>query len=117
MTQEQYQQLMQGQGYIQDGEYGQEMMQDPNAFLPQERAPEDEIREKIDRIIEICTKENAFFGDQDFPATDASLYNDPENKPSYTTDMPPVEWRRPHEISPDIEPVMFTDSMNPGNIR
>lgn len=94
------------------------MMADPNAFIEQ-RAPEDEIREKIQRIIDICTKEHAFFGDQDFPATDASLYNDPENKPSYTVDMPPVEWRRPHEIAPEggEEAVMFRDGMHAGDIR
>lgn len=63
LTQEQYQQLLaQGGGYMEEGEYGQEMMHDPNQFINQP-APEDEIQEKIQRIIEICTNENAFFGD------------------------------------------------------
>lgn len=33
-------------------------------------------------------------------------------------DMPPVEWKRPHEICPEgLEPKMCKDGMNPGDIR
>ena len=102
---------------MEEGEYGQEMMHDPNQFINQP-APEDEIQEKIQRIIEICTNENAFFGDQEFPAADTSLYNNPEEKPEYAVDMPTVEWKRPHEIAPEgTEAVMFKDGMSPGDIR
>ena len=85
----------------------------------QEQQPEeDPIQDKIQKIIEICTKENAFFGDPEFPAENVSLYNDPENPPEYANDMPPVEWKRPHEICPEnTDPVMFADGASPGDIK
>lgn len=96
------------------------MMQDPNQFYvgQDQRPQEDPIQDKIQRIIEICANENAFYGDPDFPADNGSLYKDPENPPDYALDMPPVEWKRPHEIAPEgTEAKMCRDSATPGDIR
>ena len=112
--------MLQAQGgmeYDPNGDYGQEMMQDPNQYMEQ-RPPEDPIQDKIQQIIEICAQNNAFYGDPEFPAENVSLYNDPENLPEYAMDMPPVEWKRPHEICHEgTEPKMSKDGANPGDIR
>jgi Calpain family cysteine protease len=51
----------------------------------------------------------------EFPANDSSLYRDPTNPPEYAINIPPVEWKRPIEISD--EPVMMRDNTNPGDVK
>lgn len=67
---------------------------------------EDPIQDKIQKIIQICSDNEALFGDSEFPAKDVSLYDDPACPPEYAQDMPVVEWKRPQEISPDQDPKM-----------
>ena len=95
LTQEQYQQLLAQQQYGQEyDQYGEEQY-DGLQYQQQEEIEEDPIQDKINKIIQICTDNQALFGDSEFPANDSSLYNDPTQPPEYAADMPPVEWKRP----------------------
>lgn len=51
----------------------------------------------------------------EFPANDTSLYKDPTAPPDYAINIPPVEWKRPIDMSD--EPVMMRDSTNPGDVK
>lgn len=51
--------------------------------MQEQRQEEDPIQEKIQKIIQICSDNDALFGDSEFPATDASLYNDAQSPPEY----------------------------------
>lgn len=120
ISQEQYQQMLAAQ----QAEYGQEMneygdeMLDAQQFQHTDQPEEDPIQDKIQKIIQICTENQALFGDSEFPANDTSLYSDPVNPPEYAMDMPMVEWKRPQEICPQgLEPCMFRDQMSPGDIK
>jgi len=87
--------LAQQEGYGQEmQDYGEEQY-DEQQFQQQNEPEEDPIQEKIQKIIQICTENQALFGDSEFPANDSVLYNDPANPPEYAVDMPMVEWRRP----------------------
>lgn len=78
---------------------------------------EDSIQDKIQKIISDCTEYDRQWSDPEFPAKDSSLYNDPANPPNYAHEMPVVEWKRPEEISKDLEPKMQNDPENPGDIK
>lgn len=87
ISQEQYQQMLaQQQAYgDEQNEYGQEMMHDPNQqhYMQEQRVEEDPIQDKIQKIIQICSDNDALFGDSEFPANDSSLYVDPSSPPEY----------------------------------
>lgn len=85
--------------------------------MHEQKPEEDPIQDKILKIIQICEDKDALFGDSEFPADDSSLYNEPTAPPEYAIDLPPVEWKRPQEIAPEGEPVMYRDSMSPGDIK
>ena len=117
MTQEQYNQLLaqQQNEYGEVNDYGDEMQGGQYSHVEQ-RPEEDPIQDKIQKIIQICSENEALFGDSEFPANDQSLYNDPVNPPEYAMDQPTVEWKRPQEIT-EGNCVMSKDGMNPGDIK
>ena len=42
--------------------------------MQEQRVEEDPIQDKIQKIIAICSDNDALFGDSEFPANDSSLY-------------------------------------------
>lgn len=54
--------------------------------------------------------------DPDFPASDSSLYKDPNSKPDYALEAI-VEWKRPEQICQGEDPAMIKDGMTSGDVK
>jgi calpain, invertebrate len=72
---------------------------------------------EIYRIQHMVQETKQEWCDPDFPANDNSLYMDPLSPPEYSSDIPNVEWKRPHEIFTSDEPVMMKDPDAPGDVK
>ncbi len=79
----------------QDGEHQEVQESAAMAFGTSEN-----LKTLLDSIKQKFEETGQMYEDQDFPATDSSLYKDPTNPPDYAKDCPIIDWKRPHEIVP-----------------